>query len=468
MRGTEFALSQAITQIGFAASVVRACHPHSRCAWLCLGKGPAPARESHMTKTFDLSALVSLVRDDGVAIRVRQPLQPAGGPGDKVFPPTYATGDKTLKYAVETRRIDGEHFQAVLLDSVASQANRIEESLLAAWEGKQLDFPVIAVDFSGEKDLADIGAISTLQAPHRIADAILRDATNEDGSVLFRNTPEGRAFTDATPRNATAVFQLCPTALIFGVWDSTGPKGGLGAKFQRALTSEIIGIGASTGRKVGSRIDPLGIQANVEVYKLKSDPSDWTIEASQAATEKGKPVPFSRTGAEGKGKPSAVNHSNIAPTIDEFAGGVTFDYAMQTVVLSLPALRRLRFVTDLTGKPLANREDAEVAARVALAALGIAGIVHQRAAGYDLRSRCLLLPDGPMVLEVLRGDGSSESVTLTTSQANDLVRDASAAASKAGLSWQRQPLQLRPAAKLVALIKQSRSAAAAGAAAEEA
>lgn len=421
-----------------------------------------------MNKTLDLTTLVSLVREEGVAVRVKQLLQPAGGKGDKVFPPTYATGDNRLKYAVETRRIDGSDVPCVLLDSVASQANRIEESLLAAWEANHLDFPVIGVDFGSDPELADLGAITALQAPHRIADAILRDATDTGGSVLFRNLPEGKAFTDATPRNASAVFQLCPTALIFGVWDSTGPKGGLGAKFQRALTSEIVGIGASAGRKVGSRIDPLGIQANVDVFKLKSNTSDWTIDPAQAAIEKGKPVPFSRTGAEGKGKPSAVNHSNIAPTIDEFAGGVTFDYAVQTVVLSLPALRRLRFVTDLGGKALAHRADAELAARVALAALGVAGIVHQRAAGYDLRSRCLLLPEGPMHLEVLRGDGTSESVALSTAQADQLVRDAANAASSHGLPWQRQPLQLRPAAKLVALIKQSRAAAAAGATAEEA
>ena len=34
------------------------------------------------------------------------------------------------------------------------------------------------------------------------------------------------------------------------IWDSTGPKGGLGAKFARVLTSEIVGIGASAGVKL--------------------------------------------------------------------------------------------------------------------------------------------------------------------------------------------------------------------------
>lgn len=186
--------------------------------------------------SLSLEQLEKLVAGGGVAIRVRQRLQPAGGPGDKVFPPTYSTGDQKLKYAVEVRKIDGKDVHCVLLDSVASQANRMEEALLAAWQSGDLMFPVWSVQFD-DPELVDIGSITTLQAPHRIADAILRDATAEkDGkTVLFRDTPEGRAFTNANTRNATAVFELCPTALVFGVWDSTGPKGGLGAKFQRAL-----------------------------------------------------------------------------------------------------------------------------------------------------------------------------------------------------------------------------------------
>lgn len=416
-----------------------------------------------MTTTLKFEELTDLVRGTGVAIRVRQSLQPAGGKGDKVFPPTYATGDKALKYAGETRRIDGEDRPCVLLDSVASQANRMEEALLGAWEEKVLTFPVIGVDFSGDKELVDLGSVTTLQAPHRIADAILRDATDLDGKTLFRDLPEGKAFTDASAKNATAVYVLCPTALVFGVWDSTGPKGGLGAKFQRALTSEIVAVGASAGRKVGSRIDPLGIQANVEIFHRRDDDTDWTIDPAEAKQDaKGKGVLFSRTGAEGKGKASSVNHSNIAPTIDEYAGGITFDHAVQTVVLSLPALRRLRFVTGLDGKPLAAREVAEPAARTALAALAIAGIVHQRARGYDLRSRCLLVPDGELVLEVVNGDGKVEARRLDVAGANALLEAAHAAAKKAGLGWDREPIKLKPAPKLVALIKRSRAEAAAG------
>jgi CRISPR-associated protein Csb1 len=305
-----------------------------------------------------------------------------------------------------------------------------------------------------------------LQAPHRIAVALLRDSLDaKDGKTRFRDTKIGHAYTDATGKNATAVHMYCPTALIFGVWDSTGRTGGLGSKFQRALVSEIVGVGVEAGVKTASRIDPAGIQA-VPVYHGKDDPEDWTANEELALKKSNKPVPFSRKGAEGKGKPSAVNHSNVAPTIDELAGGVTFDYAEQTVVLSFPALRRLRFITALDGKPLAERAAAEKAARVALAALAIAGIVHQRAQGYDLRSRCVLVPDGPLALEIVRADGALEPVTLDVDGANALVKAAHEAAKAVGMGWEREPVKLKPAPKLVALIKRSRAEAAVGEASE--
>ena len=156
-----------------------------------------------MSTSLSLSRLSALVDGQGVAVRVRQRLQPAGGTGDKIFPPTYATGDRALKYAGETRRIDGQDVPCVLLDSVASQANRMEEALQDAWDRRLLDFPLIGVDFSGDPELADIGVITTLQAPHRIADAILRDATDTKGKTLFRDLPEGKAFTSANFRNAS-------------------------------------------------------------------------------------------------------------------------------------------------------------------------------------------------------------------------------------------------------------------------
>lgn len=420
-----------------------------------------------------LSVLRRAVAGGAAAIRCVVRLQPAGGKGDKVFPPTYATGEKaTTRYAFEDRRIDGQTVRTVLLDSVASQANRIEESLQAAWEEERLNFPVITVDFSREQAIADLDTISVLQAPHRIADALLRDSLDaKDKKTRFRDTTIGKAYTDATVRNATAVHLYCPTALIFGVWDSTGPKGGLGSKFQRALVSEIVGIGAEPGVKTESRLDPAGIQANVPIYHGKDDSEDWTTKEELAAKDKksGKPVPFSRKNTEGKkkGKASAVNHSNVPPNTEDKAGGVTLDYALQTTVLSLPALRKLRFPSDGSGKPLsgAQRAEAEIDVRTALAALAIAGVAEQRTRGYDLRSRSLLVPeDGqPLSFELVPADGGvGEHHSLGTDAAAKLVAAAASAAAEAGFEWRRVPLELVPAPKLSDLIRESRKRAAEG------
>lgn len=427
------------------------------------------------TNELTLAVLTQAVAGGAAAVRCITRLQPAGGKGDKVFPPTYATGDKaTTRYAFEDRRIEGTTVKTVLLDSVASQANRIEESLQAAWEDERANFPVITVDFTKEDKISDLDTISVLQAPHRIADALLRDSLDaKDKKTRFRDTPIGQAYTDATVKNATAVFMYCPTALVFGVWDSTGPKGGLGSKFQRALVSEIVGVGAEPGVKTASRLDPAGIQANVPVYKGKDDAEDWTTQEELAAKDKksGSPIPFSRKGAEGKGKPSAVNHSNIAPSIEDKAGGVTIDYALQTTVLSLPALRKLRFPADGAGKPLTGKQrgDAETAARAALAALAILGVAEQRTRGYDLRSRSFLVPeDGkPLEFELVPADGGpGQKYLVSTKAAAQLLTEAAAAASKVGFTWERVPLRLVPAPKLSDLIRESRKRAAEGEGAE--
>jgi CRISPR-associated protein Csb1 len=316
--------------------------------------------------------------DQGVAaVRSVSKLQPAGGVGDKIFPPTYVKeGQAPTKYAMETRRVDGAEVQTVLLDSVASQANRMEEALLEGWRRKSLEFPVVQVDFSGEQGLEDLEQLTALQAPHRIADAILRDSLLD--GVPFRHTSIGQAFTEARVSHATAMYRYCPTALVFGVWDSTGPKGGLGAKFQRALVSEIVGINAVAGVKVASRIDPLGIEKKAGVvYKAKDPAEEWTLDEAKAEKAKGgKAVPFVRGGKKEGGSPAALNHGNIPPSIDAEAGGVTIDYALQTAVLSLPALRRLRFTESTADTPIepAQRDEAELNARTVLAALALCAL----------------------------------------------------------------------------------------------
>jgi CRISPR-associated protein Csb1 len=174
------------------------------------------------TLTYD--DLKKLIEVDTVAIRGVATLEPAGGPGDKIFPPTHAVDDKNkkpgAKYAFETRRINGQDATCVLIDSVQSQANRMEEALQALWDEGKIALLVVTVDFSQhpteqdengtKKALApEVGRVTSLTAPHRIADALLRDSLL-DGK-LFRLSEIGKSFTDASTKNATALFKVCPT-----------------------------------------------------------------------------------------------------------------------------------------------------------------------------------------------------------------------------------------------------------------
>ena len=395
-----------------------------------------------------IERLTDAVAGGAVALRSIMRLQPADGPGGKVFPPTFAVAATAEnKYAIEERQVGDQVVTTVLLDSVASQANRAELALLGGWEAKDLEFPVPYVDFTGEPDLADLGRITVLEAPHRFADAIFRDSLL--GGTLFRLSDIGQKITEARPGNATDMFRYAPTALLFGQWDSTGPKGGLGSKFQRAYVSEIVGLDAKIGRKVGSRIDPLQIERDAAVVYEHADPQQrWTLNAAEAAQEKGKPKL-----AGGDGRPSEINHGNIAPSIDAQAGGVTISEARQTAVLSLAALRRLRFAGE--------SRDAEVAARTAVAALGVAAIAFGYEADHDLRSRCLLIPQHSPVVEMVGRDGESpEEIGVDRESAAQLLSEAAAHAARSGIAWERAEIALTPAPKLVELLRRSREVSA--------
>jgi CRISPR-associated protein Csb1 len=398
------------------------------------------------------------------AIRRVRKLQPAGGAGDKIFPPTYPGqgrgANAAPRHVFERRRIGGDNVRCVLIDSVQSQANRLEEALRVAREGGIFDFPAIAVDFS-DTPVSDIGRITTLDAPHRVFDAIIRDS--ELDGVRFRDTQQGRHLIEAKAQHARAVYELSPTALVFGAWNSTGEGGGLGAKFPRCVVSEIMGIGVATepridrstgeigevpsGSRVGSRIDPLGIRSGVTIYKLPN--GEWSLEAPK--DKKGKDAPK-------EVRPSEINHSNIAPSVSQL--GVSIDYAVHSFVLSFAALRRLRFGTPTENLP----------AQTALAALAVAAITAQDRSGYFLRSRCDLVPEANSgtSFQIIDADGGVETVELDSGDASRLMAEAVKAANAAGIGWNDQDLVLKRQPKLVQLVVASRTLALQGMAEEEA
>lgn len=404
-----------------------------------------------MAETLTLEDLKDAVSGHTAAFRCRRRLQPAGGEGDKVFPPTFAGA----VYAIEQRRVPGRDapVNCVLLDSVQSQANRMELALQEAVDAGKIRLPLVVVDFSEHGPTGDVeadekvgrlidavGRITSLQVPHRLADAILRDS--ELNKVEFRKSDIGKALNTVSLANATPLFELCPTALLFGMWDSTGPKGGLGPKFERAVVSEIVGIGAEVGDLLrGVRHDPLEIRAAVKVQK-NADGS-WKVADSNA---------------RGAVSPSEINHSSVPypkprdrKTDDNNYAGATIEYAEQTTTLSLICLRRLRF--PLNGK---TGDATDQIARIVLVALGLCGATLAFEAGVDLRSRSLLWPDGPMVWELLERPGTPpRGFALTGERAVALLDEAIAAARQSGLTWREEPVALKPSTKLLKLVRLS-------------
>ena len=377
------------------------------------------------------------VAGDVTAIRAITKLQPVGGPSSKVYAPTYKDG-KNAAYATETRWSEGQRVDSVLLDSIQSQANRMELALLNACQDGRLNLPLFTLDVPGH------GTLTALDVPHRVHDAIFRDSLW--GGKPFRQSPEGHKLVAARTANATAFFNFCPTALLFGTWDSQSGGGANAAKVPRAIGSEIVGLDVVIGKRTASRIDPLGIKKDEgTIYKAASNDEYWTLEEAKAEKDKfGKPMLFK------KGKPSEINHGNIPPTIAP--GGFTIREALQTMVLSLTQLRRLRFpLDDGTDNP-----HRDAAGRAVLGALGLYAFLLACEEGLDLRSRCHLVASHAPKFEVIRRVlGEPETFSADSSMVKELLDEALAAAKAQRLEWNGGPIKLTPTDKLLKLVKLS-------------
>ena len=424
---------------------------------------------------MNISELQKMVAE-GAALRRRQRLQPVGGPGDKIFPPTYPGEGRNAppRHVYERRRLNGQDVWCVLIDSVQSQANRLEECLLEVIrdnerlsDDKKLLIPYVEVDFS-DSNLDGITRITSLDAPHRVYDAIFRDSLLKEKSQEgesekgkpFMESAVGQRLARASAEDASALLEISPTALLFGAWHSTGQGGGLGAKFARCLVSEIMGIDVpvdelvnprtgeinarTAGRRTGSRIDPLGVLRKVEVFKGESG---WST-TEKGAGDNAKEV-----------RPSEINHGNIVPSVQIL--GVTCDYAEHTFVLSFAALRRLRFGES------ENKKDRDMAGHSLLTALGLVALAEQDARGYALRSRCDLVCEDRTPLELVHPDGATENIAIDRAAAHALYKEAVKTAEDAGFKLPAEPLCLTPQPKLVKIVRDSQELALSGKGGEE-
>ena len=365
-------------------------------------------------------------------LRLRLRLQPLYGAGEIVFPCTVAGG----KYQISNRRIPGydQSVSCAILDSVQSQANRMEDALLSDIRDGKLKLPHLETDFGGIEGLVkEIGKITCFEAPHRIFDAILRDSVNEKG-IHFPLTDLGQKVINSNAKDATAIFQVSPASLLFGSWDSTGVSGGLGEKYTRCVVSEVVGINAEQATRAGTRIDPLNLASQIQPDKILKDTEDemWT----QLAKSRKK-----------IDKPSEINHSSVPWPKDgaQLHGGVTVDYIQQSTTVSFAALRQLHF-------PVGGKDQSSFAHAV-LAAIALHAAALNTARGWHLRSRCdLILDDGVSPEWEILGGSAVTKESLSADATRDLLKEAIAKAMEAGLPWNDESIRLKPSPALQKLV----------------
>ncbi|QDT31132.1 type I-G CRISPR-associated RAMP protein Csb1/Cas7g [Thalassoglobus polymorphus] len=171
-----------------------------------------------------LDAYDNYLADNGpAALVIREPLMSVEGTDGVIFPATYAAAENSRVFAggynIDTFD-DGSNI--CLIDSVGSQANRIEP----IFDDRECDgryeelVPQLRVQ-AGEKE------VSILEAGHRAGDALVR--CSELATEL------NAAFQAVLKGDCLPLAKSAPTSLVFGVWDSRDTQ----AKLPRLLTSTI-------------------------------------------------------------------------------------------------------------------------------------------------------------------------------------------------------------------------------------
>lgn len=357
-----------------------------------------------------LLAAVSL-SDSRAVLRVVATYQPAGGPGSKVFPPTYPPQNGS-PYVIEPRVVDGQEHVAVQLDSTPSQANRAEEALLRAHRAGRVQVPLLQIDHTGAAPVV----LTSLEFPHRYADAYLRDSILN--GVKFDQSTVGKALLASTNADASALYAQDPGSLVYGAWNSH--RKGRQQKFPRVYASEVVGWDPQLGARNAGRMDPLNLTG-----ARKGDGDDWEF---APAAKKAKDE-----------KLSEIGHGNIAPNASP-NGGVTITSAQRFATVSLAGLDRIGFGSASV--------DASVAARAVLAAYAL--LADRLAFGNPslwLRSGCELVLESERVEWVHRG-GNAEEFELTAAQAIELFGCATQHAEKEGLALSTEPVLLTPSKAL--------------------
>jgi len=289
------------------------------------------------------------------ALVIRENLMPVEGHDGVVFPATFAASeDKTFKggYNIDSF---GDAMNICLLDTVGSQANRIEP-LFAKKEYAGL-VPQIVVEAGKKK-------INLLDAGHRAGDAIVRcSALQDELRSAFKADLDG----DAAP-----LAKIAPTSLVFGVWDSRETQ----CKRPRLIASTIRAYDVKTLTR-SAQYNP----ATSYVDDKLIDDAGKSKESKDAHAKRG----FVHVPASG-------SHGGVIAT-----GGIR-----RNAILHLAALRLL------------DAADAEKTLTLRRYVLGLALTAFTYPPSGYLRQGCNLVldPENKNEFKVVHGDGRREDVVV--------------------------------------------------------
>lgn len=309
-------------------------------AWLSSNKGPA-------------------------ALVIREHLMPVEGHDAVVFPPTFAAaaGDGFPGgYNIDPPLTRDEPWatpNVCLIDSVGSQANRIEPLFGEAPYSALV--PQIVVK-AGEKE------VNLLEAGHRAGDALVRcSALQEELHDAFCAVQSG---------NAEPLAKIAPTSLVFGVWDSRDTQ----AKLPRLVSSTIRAFDVQKLTRGAVYIPPVDY-AELDVF----------TEAEKAKAEGSSKNPLARRGFVHN--PASATHGGVIAT-----GGIRRD-----ATLSLAALQLLKGGND--ERTLALRRYI----------LGLSLVALTASTSVYLRQGCNLVldPDEPSEFHEVYRDGQREPATIS-------------------------------------------------------
>lgn len=302
-----------------------------------------------------------LTTDNVAAIVIREPLVPVEGADGVIFPATYAAAeDKSVfpgGYNIDPAT--GEK-NVCLIDSVGSQANRIEP-LFAKPEYADL-VPQIVIN-AGEK------SVNLLEAGHRAGDAIVRC------TPLQKKLQD--AFKSVLKGNALDMAKIAPTSLVFGVWDSRDTQ----AKLPRLIASTIRAFDVQKLTR-SAQFNP---SADYIGLGLLEDTTDKKLKEEYSARG------FVHVPATG-------SHGGVIAR-----GGIRRD-----VTFSVAALRLL-----------SAGDDAAQTLSLRRYILGLSLVVLTAPAQTYLRQGCNLVPDidHPRTVTLVNADGKREELKITHDQA---------------------------------------------------